>query len=147
MVKKLADKLFRWFCNPDFYPDIKGDLEELYQRNLKKSPRRAEWRYLLQVIGLFRPSLINSINNNTLIYSGMLRNYFKIGSRNLVRQKLFTFINVAGLAFGLSAFLLINEYVRFERSYDSFYDKSDQIYRLSTLEIANSKVDAKDAMA
>ncbi len=147
MVKKFADKLFRWFCNPDFYPDIKGDLEELYYRNCKKSPRRAEWQYLLQVIGLFRPSLINSSNNNTFIYSGMLSNYFRIGSRNLVRQKLFTFINVAGLAFGLSAFLLINEYVRFERSYDSFYDKSDQIYRLSTLEIANGKVDAKDAMA
>jgi len=147
MVKKFADTLFRWYCNPDFYPDIKGDLEELYYRNHKTSARRAEWKYLLQVIGLFRPSLINSTNNNTLIYSGMLRNYFKIGGRNLIRQKLFTFINVAGLALGLSAFLLINEYVRFERSYDSFYDNSDQIYRLSTLEIANGKVDAKDAMA
>ena len=147
MVKKVADKIFQWFCNPDFYPDIKGDLEELYHRNSKKSKRTADWKYLWQVIGLLRPSLINSNNNNTIIYYGMLSNYFKIGSRNLVRQKLFSFINIVGLAFGLSAFLLINEYVRFERSYDSFYENPGQIYRLSTLEIANGKVDAKDAMA
>jgi putative ABC transport system permease protein len=145
MIKNIADKLFEWYCHPDYYPDIKGDLEEFYHRNSKKSKTRAKWQYLLQVIGLFRPSLITP-SRNSIIYFGMLRNYFKIGTRTLVRQKLFTFINVIGLAFGLSAFLLINEYVKFERSYDSFYKNPDQIYRVSTLEIANGVVDVKDAM-
>jgi len=147
MVKEFADRLFKWFSNPDFYPDIKGDLEELYQRNRQKSKIHADWKYLLQVIGLFRPSLINSTNNNSIIYTDMLRNYFKIGTRNLVRQKLFTFINVIGLAFGLSAFLLINEYVKFERSYDSQYEKSSQLYRVATVEKINGVATVKDANA
>ncbi len=147
MVKKIADKFFRWYCNPDYYPDIKGDLEELYYRNCKKSRRSAAWKYLIQVIGLFRPSLINSFKNNNIIYPDMLRNYFKIGTRNIVRQKLFTFINVIGLAFGLSAFLLINEYVKFERSYDSQYEKSSQLYRVATVEKINGVETVKDANA
>ncbi len=144
MVKNFADRLFKWFCNPDFYPDIKGDLEELYQRNQEKSKRSPDWKYLLQVISLLRPSLINS-SNNRIIYTDMLGNYFKIGARNLLRQKLFTFINIIGLAFGLSAFLLINEYVKFERSYDSQYEKSDQLYRVATVEKINGVATVKDA--
>ncbi len=33
MIKRLADRLFRWFCHPDYYPDIRGDLEEKCIRN------------------------------------------------------------------------------------------------------------------
>jgi len=76
----------------------------------------------------------------------MLQNYFKIGLRNLVRHKLFTFINIVGLALGLAAFLLINEFVSFEKSYDSNYTQSDQMYRMSTLDIVNGVVETKDAM-
>lgn len=147
MIKRLTDRFFRWYCDPDYYPDIKGDLEELYNRNAELSASAANRKYVLQVLGLFRPSLIKSLNQTSLINQGMFRNYFKIGTRTLLNHKLYTFINVVGLAFGLAAFLLISEYVRFELSYDSFHEKSDQIYRLSTIEVINGNVDAKDAMA
>jgi putative ABC transport system permease protein len=147
MIKKLVDRFFRWYCDPDYYPDIKGDLEELYNRNSEKSIRSAERKYLLQVLGLFRPSLIRSFNQTSIINQGMFRNYFKVGTRNLLRHKLYTLINVVGLAIGLAAFLLISEYVRFEKSYESFFNKSEQIYRLSTIEVINGSVDVKDAMA
>src|ERR1700761_200503 len=61
----------------------------------------------------------------------MIRNYIKIAFRNLVRHKSFSFINITGLAVGMSAFLLIFMYVRFELSYDRFHTKADQIYRLN----------------
>ena len=147
MVKKFATRFFQWFCNPDIYDDIHGDLEELYHRSKEKSSRGADWAYLLQVIGLLRPSIIKTTNNNSLIYTDMLRNYFKIGARNLAQQKLFTFINVIGLAFGLTAFLLINEYVKFERSYDSQFEKSSQLYRVATVEKINGVAHTKDANA
>jgi len=146
MIKKLADRFFRWYCDPDYYPDIKGDLEELYNRNKENSIKSANWKYILQVIGLFRPSLIRSFNQTSIINQGMFRNYFKIGTRNLSRHKLNTSINVLGLAFGLVAFILIDEYVRFELSYDSFFEKSEQIYRLSEVEKINGVVGVKDAM-
>lgn len=76
----------------------------------------------------------------------MFRNYFKVGTRNLIKHKLYAFINVMGLAFGLAAFLLINEYVHFERSYDASFEKSAQIYRLSTVQKINGSVGVKDAM-
>ncbi len=146
MIKRLADRLFRWFCHPDYYDEIVGDLEELYQRNFEEGKQLAQWRYLLQVLGLLRPSLIRSFPQLILIYPAMFRNYFIISTRNLIRHKLFTTINILGLAIGLSSFLLINEYIRFEESYDSFLEDSEQIYRLSTVQVANGEVGVKDAM-
>src|SRR5580698_3778275 len=62
----------------------------------------------------------------------MLKNYFKIALRNLWRHKAFAFLNMTGLAIGMSAFFLIEQYVRFEHSYDDFVPKKDRIYRLVT---------------
>ncbi len=77
----------------------------------------------------------------------MLKNYFKISFRNLIRHKLFSGINILGLSFGLVAFLLINEFVQFEKSYDTHFDNSNHLYRISTVEEINGVVEAKDAMA
>ena len=85
-MKKFADRFFRWYCDPDYYPDIKGDLEELYNRNRENSLRSANLKYLIQVLGLFRPSLIRSFNQSTIINPGMFRNYLKIGTRNLAAR-------------------------------------------------------------
>ncbi len=60
----------------------------------------------------------------------MLINYLKIAWRNLVRNKVYSFINIGGLAVGMAATLLIFQYVAFERSYDRFHDKADRIFRV-----------------
>ena len=60
----------------------------------------------------------------------MLRNYLISAYRNLVKTKVFTLINIMGLAIGTAACLLILHYVNFERSYDRFHENSDRIYRL-----------------
>jgi len=60
----------------------------------------------------------------------MLRNYFKTAIRNLVKHKVFSFINVFGLALGIAACLLLLQYVRLERSYDQFQSNGDRIYRV-----------------
>src|SRR5476651_323026 len=61
----------------------------------------------------------------------MIKNYIKIAFRNLWRHKSFSFINITGLAVGMSAFLLILMYVHFELSYDDFHANASQIYRLN----------------
>lgn len=61
----------------------------------------------------------------------MLRNYLKIAWRNLNKHRLYTLINVMGLALATAAFLLIIQYVRFENSYEDFYKKADNIYRVT----------------
>ncbi|MEM8968129.1 MAG: ABC transporter permease [Bacteroidota bacterium] len=149
MIKHLAQHFFHWFCHPDFYTEIAGDLEELYRRNQSKSERWAQWKYLGQVLVLFRPSLMRSFSHYSfysLIHPAMLKNYLKISLRNLLQHKMYSAINILGLALGLAAFLLINEYIRFEQSYDRFFTDAERIYRLSTVQVVNGEVGVKDAM-
>ncbi len=61
----------------------------------------------------------------------MLKNYLTVAFRHLVRNKAFSFINLAGLAVGMAACVLILLYVRDERSYDQFHEKADHLYRLA----------------
>lgn len=58
----------------------------------------------------------------------MLPNYFKIAWRNLVRNKLYSGINIMGLAIGLSVCMLIMLYVAHEASYDTFHKNAKRIY-------------------
>lgn len=60
----------------------------------------------------------------------MLKNYLKTAYRNIKKTRLYSFINVLGLAIGMTACLLILHYVYFEKSFDRFHDKSERIYRL-----------------
>ena len=61
----------------------------------------------------------------------MLTNYFKIALRNLRRNRVFSAINIFGLAIGLAACLLIAAYVRDETHYDRFASRSQDIYRVN----------------
>src|SRR6185437_5102171 len=60
----------------------------------------------------------------------MIKNFFLIAFRNIFKHKVFSFINIFGLAIGIAASLLIFQYVRFELSYDRFEANSDRIYRI-----------------
>jgi len=62
----------------------------------------------------------------------MITNYLKIGLRGLARNRVYTLINITGLAIGLACFVLIGVYIRKEISYDKFYPNSENIYRVNT---------------
>lgn len=58
----------------------------------------------------------------------MLQNYFKVAVRSLLKNKLFSFINIFGLALGMSCSLLIWLWVQDELSYNRFYPNLSRIY-------------------
>lgn len=60
----------------------------------------------------------------------MISNYLKVAWRNLLKNKTFSFINIAGLAIGLSCFMLIGLYVIDELSFDRYNEKASRIYRI-----------------
>lgn len=62
----------------------------------------------------------------------MLKNYFMIAIRNFWKQKIFSLINVSGLAIGISAALVIYLLVQFEFSFEKFRKDNDRIYRVVT---------------
>jgi putative ABC transport system permease protein len=61
----------------------------------------------------------------------MLKNHIKIALRNLFRHKGYSLINIAGLAIGMAACLLILLYVNHELSYDNYNEDADRIYRIA----------------
>ena len=61
----------------------------------------------------------------------MIKNYIKVAVRNLLRQKGFSFINIFGLALGITCTALIGMWVSHELSYDKFHNNYDRIYRIT----------------
>ena len=61
----------------------------------------------------------------------MIWNYFKIAWRNLIKNKGYSIINIGGLAIGITAYLLIIQYVNFESGYDTYQSRIDDLYRVT----------------
>ena len=71
----------------------------------------------------------------------MIRNYFIVAWRNLVRYKIYSAINITGLAVGLAACMLIVLYVGHESGYDRFHKNADRIFWVQTkLKLGNDSV-------
>ncbi len=129
-----AVNFLRWYCRPRLLEDLEGDLYEYFLRNVReKGPARARMVYALDVIKFMRPYTIRKMEPLTfLTHFIMLGSYFKTSRRNLVRNKLFSFINIVGLAVSMSVGLLVIAIVEDSRSYDDFHQKKDRIYRVIT---------------
>lgn len=70
----------------------------------------------------------------------MIKNYFSIALRSFLKHKSFTFLNVVGLSLGMVASLLILQYIKYERSYDTFHSKAADIYRVNYNQWQNGKL-------
>ncbi|MBA4053464.1 MAG: ABC transporter permease [Marivirga sp.] len=70
----------------------------------------------------------------------MIKNYLVIALRSFLKHKTFTFLNVIGLSLGMVASLLILQYVKYERSYDTFHSKARDIYRVQYNQWQNGKL-------
>ncbi len=79
---------------------------------------------------LFHQERVAATRFVLLILRSMIKNYFKIALRNLVKQRFYSVINVLGLAIGLTTCLLITLFVLDELSYDRFNEKADRIHRV-----------------
>ena len=61
----------------------------------------------------------------------MFKNNFKIAVRNILQQRIYSFINIFGLALGIACCILILLFIRYELSYDKFNKNADRIYRVT----------------
>src|SRR5678809_883905 len=60
----------------------------------------------------------------------MIRNLLLSAFRSLKKNKFFSLLNISGLAIGMAVFLLIAQYVQFEKSYENFIPNKENIYRV-----------------
>lgn len=127
-----AERLLKAICSTELFEQIEGDLIEIYNHNVKTiGEKKAKLRFVFTVIRFFRPGILlrnkNSFRLNTI---DMLQNYTKISFRQLMKHKVFSLINLCGLALGMAASFLIIHYVSYEMSFDTFHKNADRIYRV-----------------
>jgi putative ABC transport system permease protein len=136
MEQQQPPRLAQWFlsvyCRPELLEDLQGDLHEYFERNCKsKGTRTAKLIYIIDVIKFFRPYTIATPKFlNLLIHYLMIGSYIKTSGRNIVRNKLFSFINIFGLAISMSVGLLLIGLLSDMYSYDQFHENKNRIYRV-----------------
>lgn len=134
---KWADRFLEWFCDPNVLEDIQGDIYELfYLREKKLGLAKAKRRFIWDVFCSCKPA-----NFKPLTFTNhpiMLRNYFKIAFRNFRKQKLYSFINVFGLAVGIAFCLMVYLFIQQEISFDRFHVNADHLYRMHAVEYKES---------
>ncbi len=135
-------KFLSWFCPDHLYEEIVGDLVQKFNRDVKAiGEKRANRRLIWNTVCFFRPEIIlRNRFSYSLINTIMLRNYFTIAFRNVLKNKVFSAINIFGLGIGLAACLLIFQFVSFELSYDTFNEKLDRTYRITNNRFQNGKL-------
>ena len=118
-------------CSPHLYEAIEGDLLERYDADVETvGARRARRRLAWNVIKFFRPGIVlrNQVSNNNVFNMILFRNYFKVATRTLWKQKLHSVINLVGLSVGMACCMLLYLYILNERSYDQFNENKDRIF-------------------
>ncbi|GAB4043534.1 ABC transporter permease [Spirosoma litoris] len=129
-----AQRLISWYCRPELLEDLQGDLNEYFERNVKaKGAKRARLIYCLDALKFFRLYTIRKPDFlNLFIHWIMIGSYLKTSRRSLVRNKLFSFINIFGLAVSMSVSLLVISLISDLLSYDDFQLKKNRTYRVLT---------------
>jgi putative ABC transport system permease protein len=131
---RVAQRFIEWYCKPRLAEDLIGDLNEYFERNVKSmGPRRAKLVYFIDAIKFFRVYTVRAPKfANVLINWIMIGSYIKTSVRNIARNKLFSTINIAGLAISMSVGLLLIAFILDLLSYDKFNEKGNRIYRISS---------------
>lgn len=138
---KRALQFLRWFCRDDYLEEIEGNLVELFEIEAMHDLKKAKWRFYLNVLFHFRPDYIRSFQLlPSLIRRAMLKNYFKVGIRNIAKNKTFSAINITSLVLGMVCFLFIFLWVQDERKMDNFHGKRDRLFNIYTTTYANGEV-------
>ena len=125
-------KFFRWYCDSKMQDYIEGDLMEVYERRLRKlGKRKADALFILDVLLLFRPGIINpTMEYQQVTNYSMIKSHLKTGWRNLWSNKLYSTLNITGLTFGIVCFLIIGLYVHDELTFDLQHKNAQRIYRV-----------------
>ncbi len=129
-----AQRFVAWYCKPGLAEDLIGDLNEYFGRNVESiGPRRAKLIYIIDAFKFFRTYTVRTPKFVDLLISWiMIGSHIKTSVRNITRNKLFSTINIVGLAIGMSVGLLLIAFVHDLLSYDKFNEKGDRIYRITS---------------
>ncbi|MEM6630219.1 MAG: ABC transporter permease, partial [Bacteroidota bacterium] len=125
-------QLLQWIYGVEFFNEIHGDFLELFEENLANKGRfQARWHYVKDALFSLRNLRIKRYPSLPYFNQfAMFENYFKITLRNIAKNKVYSVLNILGLALGIAACIFILQYVSYERSYDTFHAHYEDLYRI-----------------
>ena len=101
---------------------------ELYEERFKEQgKRKANLKFVVDVLLLFRPGIIRPREEQQLNQYAMYKSYFKVGWRNLVKNTGYSIINIGGLALGMSVAIIIALWVFDELSFNTYHKNYSSI--------------------
>jgi ABC-type antimicrobial peptide transport system permease subunit len=137
---QVAQRLLLRFLREDLAEEVQGDLEEKFYVTLKaKSQFRANVNYWYQVLNYLRPFAVQKIKSGNLNQFAMFQNYIKIGYRNLIRNKGYSFINIGGLAVGMAIAMLIGLWIYDEGSFNMYHANYSRIAQVMQHQTFNGR--------
>lgn len=116
---KSAERFFEWYCTPILFDSIIGDLYERFDDNIEKhGQRKANRKFWFDVIRFMNRHTLKKSGQSKIYNNNMsiLSNYFKVGFRNLLKNRSFTAINVLGLSVSMAVCLVIILMINDQRS-------------------------------
>ncbi len=131
---RVADAFLEWYCAPEFIEEVQGDLYELFDARLETRGKQfARFIYFWDVIRFFRPYLLKGRKPAYSKAKGpiMFKNYMLVAFRNFRKHFGYAFLNIAGLAIGIAACIMILLYIQDDLSYDTYHEHAQQIYRVT----------------
>lgn len=142
-----AQRFVEWYCKPELAEDLIGDLNEYFERNVKSvGPHRARLVYIIDAFRFFRSYTVRSPTFVDIFINWiMIGSYVKTSARNLMRNKLFSSINIVGLAISMSVGLLLIAFLLDLHAYDKFHKNGERIYRITSVATFNGKQSGKYA--
>jgi putative ABC transport system permease protein len=126
-------KILQWlldrFC-PESRPDLRGDFLELYEARARERGRPFANRTLVyDIVSIIRLKFI--IHEDQIKPVRMFKSNLKIARRILVKNRLYTTINIVGLSVSLAICILIALFIKDEFSFDKHFQEGDKVYRIA----------------
>ena len=141
-----AQKLLLAFLKEELAEEVLGDLDEKFYSMLSDhSIAKAKRNYWFQVINYLRPFALKYIKTpqmNTL----MVKHNFVIGYRILLRNKLFSLINIGGLAIGMTVVMLISFWIYDEFTFNKNHEHYDEIVQVLTKSTREGRVEVNSSL-
>ena len=130
------EKFLEKWIDTDLLDGIYGDLLESHNRSkISKGTWRAQIHLVWSALGFIRYRRLfkeRKSSNYSITSIDMITNHFIVSLRSLFKNRLYTSINLLGLALSFGSCLLIGVYVHEELGYDTYHEKADRLYRLAT---------------
>ncbi len=144
---KRAERLLQFFLKEELAEEVLGDLEEHFAVMLReKSVARAKRNYWYQVLNYIRPFALKNLSSPSPIHLDMYKHYFKVGFRNLKRNRGYSLINIGGLAVGMAVAMLIGLWIQTELSYNKYHHNYDRIAQVMQHQTYNGTIQTQEVI-